>query len=205
MAVKLLGFSDLHNNVDFVKHIVEVSGRADVLIGAGDFGIEGSGAEAVLEVLSRAAVPTVIVSGNHDRVRFLSKLCAQWENVHLLHGDAATIAGVTFFGLGAETPRREQASWSESLSEATAAALLATCPPRSVLVTHTPPFGYADWQADGTHEGSHAILDTINRCRPRLHLCGHIHHCWGVTARCGTTVVHNLGPRLNWFDLTPSG
>jgi hypothetical protein len=30
--------------------------------------------------------------------------------------------------------------------------------------------------------------------KPRLHLCGHIHHAWGTSGVIGECSVHNLGP-----------
>jgi len=79
--------------------------------------------------------------------------------------------------------------------------MLADCPTGGVLITHTPPFGIADIQKDGSHEGSRAIHQGIMRCRPRLNLCGHIQNAWGMTGSLGQTSVHNLGPEINWFDI----
>ena len=82
-----------------------------------------------------------------------------------------------------------------------AKTMLVECPYRGVLVTHTPPFGFSDLQSDGSHEGSQAVLDSINEKQPVLHLCGHIHHSWGASSKKGDTLIHNLGPTLNWFEI----
>ncbi len=199
--LKILAFSDLHKNTGLAHEIVQASSQADILIGAGDFGIKGKGAELTLEILQSANIPLVIVSGNHDNVTQMRHLASNWNHVHFLHGHCTTIEGVSFFGLGSEIPRREKEGWSESVSEYNAAQMLNTCPEGSVLITHTPPFGFGDLQADGSHEGSKAILSALKEKRPELNLCGHIHYSWGAVGKYGRTIIQNLGPKPNWFEI----
>jgi Icc-related predicted phosphoesterase len=49
----------------------------------------------------------------------------------------------------------------------------------TILVTHGPPLGTLDTVFDGTHVGSQALLDFIQRTRPKLHLFGHVHRTFG--------------------------
>jgi Icc-related predicted phosphoesterase len=65
-----------------------------------------------------------------------------------------------------------------------------------VLVVHSPPKGHVD---DGL--GSAAILAAIERTRPRLAVCGHIHQCWEQESRVGETLVRNLGPVGAYLDV----
>lgn len=177
------------------------SGNADVVVGAGDFATRGQGAAATLTVLKSSVSPVVIVHGNHDDPTALNALCDGWPGIHYLHGSCLTLDGVPFFGLGGEIPSRVDAPWNVTETELAAATMLEACPVGAVLVTHTPPFGSADVQSDGTHEGSTAIYDAVHLKTPVLNLCGHIHNAWGMTDRIGDTRVHNLGPGLNWFEI----
>ena len=106
---------------------------------------------------------------------------------------------MSFFGLGFEIPAGRKEAWNQRLEEPEAARLLKTCPRRAVLVTHSPPLGIADLQTSGAHEGSRSILEAVMHSKPRLHLCGHIHHAWGTSGIIGDCPVHNLGPTVNWF------
>jgi Icc-related predicted phosphoesterase len=49
----------------------------------------------------------------------------------------------------------------------------------TILVTHGPPLGTLDTVFDGSHVGSKALRDFIERTRPKLHLFGHIHRTFG--------------------------
>lgn len=60
-----------------------------------------------------------------------------------------------------------------------------------IVVSHGPPVGYGDRTSGGEHVGSKALLDFIERRKPRLVVCGHIHEGYGVYHHpCGTTVVN---------------
>jgi Icc-related predicted phosphoesterase len=198
--VKILAFSDLHRDSDAAQAIVDASREADVVVGAGDFSTQGIGLRETVDLLRAITVPMVLVAGNHDDLNELRRACCINTAIHVLHGEAVIVGGVPFFGLGFEIPAgRRDESWNRRLGEAEAADLIRGCPPGAVLVTHSPPFGCADVQSDGAHEGSHAIRDAVLSTKPRLHLCGHIHHAWGRSGVLGECRVHNLGPTVNWF------
>jgi Icc-related predicted phosphoesterase len=197
--MRILAFSDLHRNRDIAQAIVDASRDADVVVGAGDFATKGIGLRETIDLLCTVAVPTILVAGNHDSLGDLRDACRDSEAIHILHGEGVVIDGISFFGLGFEIPAGRDEQWNQRLDESEAAKLLHACPRGAVLVTHSPPFGVADMQATGAHEGSRSIRDTIVSSKVRLHLCGHIHHAWGTSGVIGECPVQNLGPTLNWF------
>ena len=197
--MKLLVFSDLHRDLDRAERLVELAREADVVVGAGDYATMRRGLEGVIEVLSAIEVPTVLVPGNAETDVELWQACAAWPSAHVLHGQAAQIDGVSFFGLGGGVPPTPF-PWSFDLSEDEAAAKLESCPEGAVLVVHSPPKGYLD-EAHGRHLGSRAVLEAIERKRPSLAVCGHIHQCWGCEAGIGTTPVVNAGPDGRFVEL----
>ena len=199
--MRILAFSDLHRDVEAARRIVEASVEADVIVGAGDFATFGEGASDTLDILRNVKVPTVFVFGNHDRPDELRSLCSDWHAGYMLHGDMVRVGDVAFFGVGGEIPRRNGETWSEAVSEEEAYRLLQDCPKNAVLITHTPPYGCADRQKNGMHEGSQAIHAAVDEKQPILNLCGHIHFSWGASGKIGKSPIHNLGPRINWFEI----
>ncbi len=199
--MKILAFSDLHRDRRATRRIVEASVDADILVGAGDFANCGVGLADCIDILKQSHAPVILVPGNHESHSELADLCAESSHLFVLHGESLTLGGVTFFGLGGEIPSRNDAAWNQTLPEKIAAEVLASVDAFDILLTHTPPFGCADLQRDGSHEGSKAIAEALIARVPKLHLCGHIHFSWGADGIVGETFVKNLGPTVNWFDI----
>jgi Icc-related predicted phosphoesterase len=191
--MRLLAFSDLHTDLSQARRLAERSAEADVALGVGDFASVHSGLVETIDALRAIEVPAVLVPGNNETEEALREACAGWEQAVILHGQSTEIDGVAFFGLGAGIPVTPW-EWSFDLTEEAAAELLEACPEECVLAVHSPPRGHVDVSGAGTHLGSEAVLEAIERRRPRLAVCGHIHESWGRESRIGPTPVINLGP-----------
>jgi Icc-related predicted phosphoesterase len=59
-----------------------------------------------------------------------------------------------------------------------------------VLITHGPPAGILDRNAEGEHTGCEDLRLIVERIRPRLHIFGHIHEAYGVEEHDGTIFVN---------------
>jgi Icc-related predicted phosphoesterase len=197
--MKILAFSDLHRDRERADRLVELAAEADVVLGAGDYATMHKGLEGTIDVLSAINAPTALVPGNAETDTELWQACAGWRSAHVLHGQALQLEGIQVFGLGGGVPPTPF-PWSFDLSEDEAAAKLESCPEAAVLVVHSPPKGHVD-EVHGRHLGSRSILEAIERKRPVLVVCGHIHQCWGEEAVIGTTPVVNVGPDGRFFDI----
>jgi Icc-related predicted phosphoesterase len=198
--MRILAFSDLHQDLDGARSLAERSGDYDVVVGAGDFASVHRGLEPTIEALAAIETPTILIPGNNETADALREAAAGWGAATVLHGESAEIEGVEFFGLGAGIPTTPW-DWSFDLTEDEAEAALESCPLGAVLVVHSPPKGHCDKSSAGDHLGSHAILDAIARHEPPLAVCGHIHEAWGQRSRIGPTEIANLGPAGAEFEL----
>ncbi len=198
--MRILAFSDLHASGERAAELVTASRAADLVIGAGDFCNMRRGLAEALALLDGLAAPMIAVPGNAESVEELR--AAAGAGVTVLHGDGTQTDGLRVFGLGYGVPVTPFGAWSCDLDERAAAAMLAACEGADILVTHSPPKGVVDVTSAGQSVGSVAIRAAIDRIRPRLVLCGHIHDSWGQEGRIGASRVVNLGPRANWFEVT---
>jgi Icc-related predicted phosphoesterase len=197
--MNLLLFSDLHTDLAASRLLADRARHADLLIGAGDFCNAHHGLSRCLDVLRGCGKPAVLVAGNNETTEELLDACRVWPAVHVLHGSAVTIRGVTFFGIGGGIPVTPFGAWSYDFTEEQAAKLLADCPAGCVLVSHSPPQGAVDESSRGQSLGSIAVRQAIERVRPVLVVCGHIHASAGKQALIGSTPVVNAGPEgIEW-------
>jgi Icc-related predicted phosphoesterase len=197
--VRLLLFSDLHADADSARDLVDRARSADVLVGAGDFGNVRRSLRVCLDILRTVDRPVVMVAGNNETTDELRDACRGWSGAFVLHGEGVEIGGVEFFGLGGGVPVTPFGAWSYDLTEDEATELLAGAPEGCVLVSHSPPKGAVDVSSRGQSLGSVAVRDAIERIRPRLVVCGHIHARGGEVAYLGTCPVVNAGPRgVEW-------
>jgi Icc-related predicted phosphoesterase len=193
--MKLLVFSDLHNDFRTASKLVELSNTVDVVVGAGDFCVARRELDEIIAPLSAITKPTVVVPGNCESDEELLKACRSWESACVLHGRRATIAEISFFGIGGGIPITPFGSWSYDFTEDEAYDLLRDCPSGGVLVSHSPPAGVLDVSSDGRSLGSQAVRETILIKKPNLVVCGHIHGSAGQIDRIGETTVINAGPQ----------
>lgn len=192
--MKLLLFADIHRDPEAIEAVVRQSREADVAIGAGDYALFREGLRETMESLSRIAIPTLLVHGNHETSEELADACAGWKQARILHGNAVEIHGTTFFGLGGATPVTPFPDWSVDVPEEDAARLLEKCPPDAVLISHSPPLGCLDEIGGNRHIGSQSVRDFVERRKPPLVVCGHVHEAWARREFLAEVPVINPGP-----------
>jgi Icc-related predicted phosphoesterase len=114
--------------------------------------------------------------GNDDHI----ELDSQTEAIRSVHGRRLdmSVYGIVgyqysppFIGSCHETPEDEIATDLDKIALFT--------DNKTVLVTHTPAYGYVDQTYSGLHVGSHALSDWLNRKNVLCHIHGHIHHSFG--------------------------
>ncbi len=204
--MKLLAFSDVHNDLAACERLVQVA-RAeavDVVVGAGDFAVMRQRLRPTIEALAPITQPLILVAGNGESVEELRDACQAYSHIHVLHGSSLSWGDHVFFGLGYAVPETPFGAWSCDLSEADATQLLAACPTNAILVSHSPPLGHVDRNSRGHSVGSRAVLQAIEQQTPAVVLCGHVHDCWGQASQIGSTIVYNLGPGGKVLTVPPA-
>ena len=59
-----------------------------------------------------------------------------------------------------------------------------------VLITHGPPFQILDMTMDGCNAGCPLLLEKVKVLKPKYHIFGHIHECYGMREKGETAFIN---------------
>lgn len=203
--MKVLCFSDLHRDAQAAQQLVSMASDADLVIGAGDFANRHEGLPDTLDVLCEIKTPSILVPGNGETVDELREAARKWTSAQVLHGNGSSLevgeSNVELWGVGGGIPVTPFGDWSYDFDEEQSAAMLEGCPAGGILVVHSPPIDTVDHDSAGRIRGSQSIRDCVQRCQPKLVVCGHIHSDWGKHFQLGNSLIINAGPKGQLVEL----
>jgi Icc-related predicted phosphoesterase len=132
----------------------------------------------------------VIIAGNHD---FLleedSSARSLFDHAIYLQDSECQIEGIRIYG----SPWQPRFfDWAFNLDRGEPLRRMWAKIPSKIdlLLTHGPPHGILDLTSRGLQVGCEELLAALDRVRPRAHVFGHIHECYGQRERDGTLYVN---------------
>ena len=197
MTLKILGLTDLHSSrrlaIGGLTRIVDEE-KIDLIAVSGDLTTFGNTKKVkkVLEELDKLDKPIFYVPGNMDSEDSDN---IEFSNVKPLHARIRSFQGFNFIGLGASNPT--PFNTPNELPEEMLSLLLGKALEEKpnddpfILISHTPPLdSEADKLRDGTHVGSFCVRDFIEREKPIIVLCGHIHESKSISMISETLCIN---------------
>ncbi|MCK5112497.1 MAG: metallophosphoesterase family protein [Thermoplasmatales archaeon] len=191
--MKLLATADIHGsqyrlNI-ILKNIEKYS--PDLVVICGDITQFGPG-EVAKNFLNQIPVDTLAIVGNIDPAEVGQAITdSKADNLDLKR---VVKNDIPFVGMGGTIPspifkiaikyKDSEKPIEESIDE------------KTILVSHEPPYKTQDRVFFGHHSGSKELRELIEKCKPRLILCGHIHEDPGITKLDKSIVVNcSMGKR----------
>ncbi|MGC9516582.1 MAG: metallophosphoesterase [Methanomicrobiales archaeon] len=201
--MKILAISDLHGKdyqivADYIKE-----NPVDLIVVAGDITHFGPVelAEDILNELCSCKVPVLAVPGNCDPPEIYSKI----ENSQAIniHGKNLTVKNIGICGFGGSnpTPFNTPLEFDELEIHKELDKIMANTKGHEItlLVTHAPPYGTeVDKLASGDYAGSKSIRKIIEKYKPDINICGHIHEAKSID-KIGNTILVNPGELSEGF------
>ena len=181
-TMKILATADLHGSqyrLNIILKNIETY-SPDLVVVCGDITQFGPG-EVAKNFLDQIPVTTFAIPGNIDTDE-VSKAIDESKAINI---DMKKVEknGISFVGISGATTR--PFSTGEKLLDE-----------KSILVSHEPPHGLQDKVFLGMHAGSKELRETVDKYKPRLVLCGHIHEDPGYIKTDNTIVVNcSMGKR----------
>jgi Icc-related predicted phosphoesterase len=182
--MNILAVADIHGaqyRLNLVlKNIERYS--PDLLIICGDITQFGPG-ELAKNFLDQIQVETLAITGNIDTPEVGKGI--DESKATKIEMKKVVKKGISFVGTNGMDENQFKIIEEKKLLEKT-----------SVLVSHIPPYGAQDKIFLGMHGGNKELRELVDKYKPRLVLCGHIHEDPGITKIGVTTVVNcSMGKR----------
>ncbi len=197
--MRILATTDFHGNIEAIRKAAQKARllKADLIVSCGDITHFGTfqTAKQLLTLLAEAQTPILFVPGNCDPPTLADE---KTDAVESIHGKCRQVGNINFLGVGGSSPSPFDTPFE--LQETQIAIILERahqeCPAKgsTVLVSHSPPRGTkVDVAFTGDHVGSYSVREFIEKTRPDLCICGHIHEARGVD-KVNSTLTVNPGP-----------
>jgi Icc-related predicted phosphoesterase len=177
--MKIVMISDTHS-----AHRQVILPKGDVLIHAGDLcnSLEADSVGMLKHIRDcdkwfgeQDFEKVICIAGNHD-FPFERGLINTLTNAVYLENEHYVHKGVKFFG----SPNQLHFYGAFNNSEDGLKVIYERVDEDTdVLITHGPPRGILDSPAINQGAGSVALLNLVNRVRPKVHVYGHIHFSYG--------------------------
>lgn len=190
--MKFLAFVDLHEDRDSLKQLVKRARGEDVdfLVCAGDLTTWSRSLRFVLKQLDSIGKKVYLISGNHETREVLEEVVPDYPNCHLFDRKSLEIGGYLFLGYGGggfmpedQNFRKLAREWYGSHQGK-----------KIVLVTHGPPYGTKADLAGNHYIGNKDFRAFMERIKPKLAICGHIHENAGTVDEVGEFKTKVINP-----------
>jgi Icc-related predicted phosphoesterase len=186
--LKIITIADIHGsqyrlNI-LLKNIEKYS--PNLVIICGDITQFGPG-DVAINLLNQIKVKTFAIHGNIDTNEVLKSIDnSNAINIHLkkiIHNN------ISFVGLGGDLNQPVHTKINIKVNEYFK-TIDEVIDESTILVTHNPPYGLQDKIFLGFHAGSKYIRKIIDKYKPKLVLCGHIHENPGFIKYKKTIIVN---------------
>jgi len=190
--MKFLTFVDLHEDKALMKEIVQRAKKKDIdfVICGGDISSFGRGLKYNLQQLNSIGKKIYVIPGNHEEpVEKFAEAVKEFSNCINVHEQAFEIENYVFLAYGGGGFAMEDAEFRKL-----ARKWYGTYKNKKiVLVTHMPPYATKLDKLSMGHVGSKDYRKFIERIKPKLAICGHLHETADLQDKIGKTKVIHPG------------
>ena len=169
--MKILAAADLHGNKKYIKNLVKKSKNADLIIIAGDISSYEVTTEEAIRELKKSKKPILAVNGNHET----SKEIKTDKQVTDLQWFSESL------GLFSQRDK-ELEEFSKKIKKENV-----------IFITHAPPYKTKLDKLPMGNVGSVSIRKFIEKIKPILFICGHLHENENKRQKLKQTLMINPG------------
>ncbi|MDK2849428.1 MAG: uncharacterized protein PWP03_838 [Candidatus Woesearchaeota archaeon] len=192
--MKILAFTDIHNQKNYVDRVYRLSKKADIVVFLGDLTIFGEINPDIVKKLKQIPTLVLMVHGNHDDPELFSQISSVNSNLVFLHKKLFRFEDTLFIGFGGGGFSEREPEFERFVRKNKTEISKFE---KIVLLTHAPPKDSCLDELDNVHFGNQSFAKFLktHSTKKILALSGHFHENEGKLCRDDNRIFCNPGPK----------
>jgi len=200
--LKILAAGDIHGDINLAEKLAERAKKEDVdlVILCGDLTYADTSTKNIIGPFKKRNEKVLLIPGNHEPVStadFLAKL----YDVKNIHGYSVKYKDVGIFGAGGANIGLNQLEEKEIYDLLKKGFDRIKYLGKKIMVTHVHPSETKMEKFTDFFPGSTGVKSAIDKLKPDLLLCSHVHEAEGIEEMVGKTKVVNVGRKGKIIEL----
>ena len=194
--MKILASGDIHGDTRLAKKLADKAEKenVDLVILCGDLTYAEQSTEGIIGPFVKKNKKVILIPGNHESVATADFLAELYEATNL-HGYSIKSHGVGLFGCGGANIGLFKLGEDEIYGLLKKGYDGIKDQPKKIMVTHVHPTGTKMEKFTHVFPGSKGVQKAIERFKPDILLCSHVHEAEGIEEKIGNTLVINVGKK----------
>lgn len=191
--MKILAAGDIHGDSLLAKRLAEKADKekADLVILCGDITDSFQKTEGLIGPFLKKNKKVLLIPGNHDGFATADFL-AELYGVKNIHGYSVKYEDIGIFGCGGANIGIEQLGEDEIYDVLKKGFDKIKELKKKIMVTHVPP-NKTLMEKFVPGAGSEGVRMAVEKFKPDILLCSHLHEAEGIEEKLGKTKVINVG------------
>jgi Icc-related predicted phosphoesterase len=192
--MRILASGDLHGDQGLAKKLAERAEKekVDLVILCGDITHFDRSTQNMIGPFVQRKQKVLLVPGNHDSLATADFL-AEFYGVKNIHGYSVKYGDVGIFGAGGANIGVAQINEKDMYDLLKKGFDKIKNLQKKIMVTHVHPSGTKMEKFTKFFEGSDGIRRAVDKFKPDILLCSHVHEAEGIEEMVGNTKVINVG------------
>ncbi len=192
--LKILAAGDIHGDIGLAERLAEKAKKekVDLVVLCGDLTMAESSTENIIGPFKKRHEKVLLIPGNHETVATADFL-AELYGMKNLHGYSVKYKDVGLFGAGGANIGLFQMDEKEIYDLLKKGYDKIKYLKKKIMVTHVHPTGSKIEKFTNIFPGSKGVRKALEKFKPDLLLCSHVHEAEGIEEKIGKTKVINVG------------
>ena len=200
--LRILAAGDIHGDTGLAEKLAQRAEKekVDLVILCGDLTMREESTENIIGPFVKRKEKVLLIPGNHETVATADFL-AELYGVKNIHGYSVKYKDVGLFGCGGANIGMFQLEEDEIYGLLKKGFDKIKEIQKKIMVTHVHPEGSKMEKFTKVFPGSSGVKKAIERFKPDILLCSHVHEAEGIEEMIGNTKVINVGKKGKIIEL----